>query len=212
MRVDSKAQLIRARVVSNSIKVLFSLVLLLDINLSIQDTLLVRLQWLDKFLSEWRKDGTEATSALFRVSVTLNVGRLLALLGEDLTRQDNKACTLLRQDIGKVLACLWDDVVGPPGIVLREDGRPAGDMNIHILRVLVVSQKRLAVLPAVKSSNSAELGGHDRLKRLALSIAIDGSLHVGGLDLTAMVNDGTSLIDEGLENISTLEETRRRCL
>jgi hypothetical protein len=85
-------------------------------------------------------------------------------------------------------------------------------MNIDILRVLIISQKRLAVLPAVKSSDSAELGGHDRLEGLALSVAIDGSLHVGGLDLAAMVDDGASLVDERLENIRTPEETRRRCL
>lgn len=62
------------------------------------------------------------------------------------------------------LAAFGRNMVRPLWDILLEDGRPAGDMNINILGILVVPQQCLRVLPAVESCYLAKLGVDDILK------------------------------------------------
>lgn len=130
---------------------------------------------------------------------------LEALLGEDLRGDCDKAGTLERDDLREAEAHLVSDVTWPGGVRLsvllrrRPEGWPAGNVHIDVLLVLVVSEESLGMLPAVETSDSdiRELGaGHHALERLALAIAPVGPLDVGGLDLAAMVDNDSVLVDE----------------
>lgn len=79
-----------------------------------------------------------------------------------------------------------------------EDAGPAGAVNVNALRVLVVAQQRLRVLPAVDAADSAPRAVHHSLERLALAVAPVGALDVRRLDLAAVVDDVAVLVDEGL--------------
>lgn len=94
------------------------------------------------------------------------------------------------------------DMVWPLWNILREDGRPTRDMNVNILGILVVPQQCLRVLPAVESCDLAKLGVDDILQRFALAIAINGTLNVSWLDLTAVIDNCASLIYVGPLGVS----------
>lgn len=74
-------------------------------------------------------------------------------------------------------------------------------MHINILLVFIIPKQGLRVFPTVKASNSdiREFGArHDTLETFTLTVAEVGSLDVGRLDLSAMVEDDSVLVDEGL--------------
>jgi hypothetical protein len=71
-------------------------------------------------------------------------------------------------------------------------------VDIDILRVFIVAEKCLSVLPAVKTSNLSELCVGDIGQRFALSVTVDSTLNVGGLDLAAVKNNGAGLVDKRL--------------
>lgn len=198
MFVDAKAQLVGSRVVADNVQVLLRLVLLLKVDISVKNTLLVRSKGLDKLLSERREDHTEATARLLSIVVALNVRLLMVLLSHDLTCQKNEAGSLHGDDVREGLAAFGSDMVRPLGDVLGEDRRPAGDVDIDILGVFIVAEKCLGVLPAVKTSNPAEFRVGDIGQRLALSVTIDSTLNVGGLDLATVKNNSASLVNERL--------------
>lgn len=198
MFVDAKAQLVGSRVVSDNVQVLLRLVLLLKVDISVKNTLLVRSEGLDKLLSERREDHTEAAARLLSIVVALNVRLLMVLLSHDLTCQKNEAGSLHGDDVREGLAAFGSDMVWPLGDVLGEDRRPAGDVDIDILGVFIVAEKRLGVLPAVKTSNPAEFRVGDIGQRLTLSVTVDSTLNMSGLDLAAVKNNSAGLVDEGL--------------
>jgi hypothetical protein len=198
MAVNAKAQLIRSRVMANDIQVLLRLVLLLKVNISIKNAFLMWIERLHKLLSERREDHTEATTRLLGIVIAFNVGLLMVLLSHDLACKKNKARSFHGDDVRESLAAFGCDMVGPLGDVLGEDGWPAGDMDVNILGVLVVAQECLSVLPAVKARNLSKLGVGNVGQRLALSVTVDGTFNVSGLDLTAVQNDGAGFINEGL--------------
>lgn len=78
------------------------------------------------------------------------------------------------------------------------DERPAGDVEINVLRVLIVAQEGLRVFPAIEATDVADGSGDDGLEGFGLAVTPVSALDVSGLDLTAMVDDCTGVIDEGL--------------
>lgn len=203
MFVYAKAQLVGSRVVADNVQVLLRLVLLLKVDISVKNTLLVRSKGLDKLLSERREDHTEAAARLLSIVVALNVRLLMVLLSHDLTCQKNEAGSLHGDDVREGLAAFGSDMVWPLGDVLGEDRRPAGDVDIDILGVFIVAEKRLGVLPAVKTSNPAEFRVGDIGQRLTLSVTVDSTLNMSGLDLAAVKNNSAGLVDEGLCDVKS---------
>lgn len=72
-------------------------------------------------------------------------------------------------------------------------------MDLDPLRVLVVAQQRLQMLPATQGPDFSKRGGGDSLEGVGLAVTPDGTFDVGGLDFTPMVDDGAGGVDEGLK-------------
>lgn len=100
--------------------------------------------------------------------------------------------------MGKGFAAVGRDVVGPLIRVFGEDGWPAGHVDVDVLGVFVVSEEWLSVFPAVEACDFSKRGLDDVVQRLALAVAVDGALDVGGLDLSTVEDNGTGFVDEGL--------------
>jgi hypothetical protein len=60
--------------------------------------------------------------------------------------------------MGEGFTALRRDVIRPFRSILRENRWPTGDVDVDVLRVLVVSKECLSVLPAVKACDLSELG------------------------------------------------------
>lgn len=71
--------------------------------------------------------------------------------------------------------------------------------RLYILRIFVVPQQSLSMLPAVDATDVAHATLHNCLKRLALAIAPVCAFHVRWLDFPSVVDDFTMLVDEGLD-------------
>jgi hypothetical protein len=198
MLVDAKAQLVGSRVMADNVQVLLRLVLLLKVDISVKNTLLIRSKRFDKFLSERREDHTEATARLLGIVIAIDVRLLMVLLSHNLTCQENEAGSFHGDDVREGLATFGSDVVWPLGDVLGEDRRPAGDVDIDVLGVFVVAEKCLSMLPTVKTSNPSELRVGDIGQRFALSVAVDSTLNVGRLDLATVKNNSAGLVNERL--------------
>jgi hypothetical protein len=69
-------------------------------------------------------------------------------------------------------------------------------MNLHTLRIFVVSKQWLQMFPAVQGANLSKLGINNDFERFGLSFTPDRSLHVGWLDLSSMMDDFAICIDE----------------
>jgi hypothetical protein len=72
-------------------------------------------------------------------------------------------------------------------------------VDVDPLRVLVVPQQGLEMLPAVQPADAAEGGGCHARQGLGLPVAPDGALDVGGLDFAAVEDDFPGGGDEGLD-------------
>lgn len=71
-------------------------------------------------------------------------------------------------------------------------------MDVDVLGVFVVSEEWLGVFPAVEACDFSERGLDDVVQGFALSVAVDGALDVGWLDLSTMEDNSTGFIDERL--------------
>lgn len=76
------------------------------------------------------------------------------------------------------------------------DQRPARHVDVGVLPVGVVSEQELRVLPAVEARHLAEWGLDRGGQTFALPVAPVCALDVSGLDFAAVVDNGTSGIDE----------------
>lgn len=88
---------------------------------------------------------------------------------------------------------------------MRPEDRPAGDVQVDVLLVLIVPQKNLGVFPAVEPPDLdvwVGCAGSYRLQRLSLPITPVRSLDMSGLDLAAVVDDVAVFIDERLCEMS----------
>lgn len=83
-------------------------------------------------------------------------------------------------------------------------------MDVNVLGVLIVAQKRLSVLPAVQTSDFAKRRSDHAFERISLAVSPVGSFDMSRLYLATVVNNGTSGVNERLQNIQvrvTLEYT-----
>lgn len=76
------------------------------------------------------------------------------------------------------------------------DEGPACDVDVDVLGILIVSQERLGVLPAVQASDLAKLRVDNALKGVSLAVTPVSPLHMSGLDLATVVDNGASGVDE----------------
>lgn len=99
--------------------------------------------------------------------------------------------------MSETLTGFASDVVGPFRVLWnRPDQGPTGNVDVDVLRVLVVSKEGLRVLPAVETADTTEWCWDDGLEGLALSIAPVRTLDVCGLYLAAVVDDGAGGVYE----------------
>lgn len=197
-----EAQEIRSRIVSHNVKVLLSLGPISDVNLSVDDALRARIKRLRELRSIRTVDHSEASTGSLAPGSRTHLGQLsvrLALLTQNLSAGHDEACTLHRHDLRELVACTSRDVVGP-GLALRglPDEGPACDVDVDVLGILVVSKKGLGMLPAVQASDLAELRVDNALEGVGLAVTPVGPLHVGGLDLATVVDNGASGVDKRL--------------
>lgn len=85
-----------------------------------------------------------------------------------------------------------------PGLALwgLPDERPACNVNVDVLGILVVPQKRLGMLPAVQASDLSELRVDNALEGVSLAVTPVSPLHMSGLDLATVVDNGASWVNE----------------
>ncbi len=81
---------------------------------------------------------------------------------------------------------------------------PARDVYIDVLQVFVIPQQGLGVLPAIQASDITERALNYCLEGVGLTVAPDASLDMSWLDLAAMMNNITVLIDERLESVQSV--------
>jgi hypothetical protein len=105
--------------------------------------------------------------------------------------------------VGECFAAVGRDVVGPVVVVLGEDGWPAGNVDVDVLGVFVVSEESLRVFPAIEARYLAELGGVHVVQGFTLAIAVDGALNVGWLDLATVEDDRAGFVDIRLSNVKS---------
>lgn len=100
--------------------------------------------------------------------------------------------------MGEGLAAFGCDMMGPVFTDRWEEGGPAGDVDVDILRVFVVAEEGLSVFPAVETGNLSELGLNYVVQGFTLSVAVDSTLNMGWLDLSTMKYNCASFINVGL--------------
>lgn len=111
---------------------------------------------------------------------------------QNLGRDQDKSLTfdgqkLTGQKAGNVGCVIWPfDVLR---IRQREHGRPASKVNLNYLRVFVISQEKLQMLPTVEASNFAEWSIHNALQRVRLAISLDRPFEVRGFDFATMMDN-----------------------
>ena len=149
MTVNPETQLIWSRIMSHNIQVLLSLVLLTQVNISIQDTLSTRIQRLHEFLAKRREDHSESAAAVLGVVEAFEVGFLNVLLSENLAGKNDETSAFHGDNMGEGLAAFGRDMMGPVFTDRWEEGGPAGDVDVDILGVFVVAEEGLSVFPAV---------------------------------------------------------------
>ena len=71
-------------------------------------------------------------------------------------------------------------------------------MDVYALRVSVVAEEWLQVFPVVEAADLSEGEWDDAGNGLGLPVAPDGALNTCGLDLAAVEDNRTDLVDEGL--------------
>lgn len=210
--VNAKTELIRATVVSDNIQVLLRFGLLGKINLGVQNPFFVRGETRRQLLAPGRVNHAKPTSVggmIVGIPELINAASLLRFLGADLRANHHEAGALERHDLGETQAHLVGDVARPVVVKvsirvtgLGSDQRPAGDVQVDVLLILVVSQHRLGMLPAVEAADAnvgVQSTGSDCPERFALAVSPIGALNVGGLNLAAVVNGDAVLVNKGLE-------------
>lgn len=208
MLVDTQAQQIGPRVVTNDVQVTLRLQLVVEINVGVKDNFLAWVWGFDQRLASWAVDHGESSAWALDEIPILDPVLLLALLGHDLRCKDHKGATLHSHYLSKHSAHVRRDMILQSAVIIPDE-RPAGHVNVDILRVLVVTQKGLCVFPAVETSDISVGGWHDSLQGLALSIAPVCTFDVGGLDLSTMVHDVAIFVDERLGRLVALWRRRK---
>ena len=77
-------------------------------------------------------------------------------------------------------------------------------MYLNSLRVFVVTEQRLQMLPTIQATDITKLGWHDTLERLGLPIPPNCPLNVCRLYLSAVVNYLTLGRDKRLSHVETI--------
>jgi hypothetical protein len=100
--------------------------------------------------------------------------------------------------VGEGFAAFGRDVMGPVFADRWEEGWPARDVDVDVLRVFVVAKEGLGVLPAVETCNISKLGLYHVVQGFTLSVTVDSTLDMSRLDLSTVKDNCAGFIDEGL--------------
>ncbi len=140
---------------------------------------------------------TNALSLSFVFSLDFSVGSCVA--------NQHECGSLHGHELTSQSVCFSGDMMWPgkpPGCLPQE--WPSCEVYFDPLRILVVAQQRLQMLPAIKSADFAKGWVHDTLQRLGLAIPPNGALNVRSLDLARVQDDVAGLGDKGLCDIILL--------
>ena len=139
---------------------------------------------------------------------SLHLDPLRIPLRQELSTTQHEMRALHRHKLTRAITRLRAQMVGILRQLLRfvPDGRPARNMHVDALAVLVVAQQGLQMLPAVEAADArAGKGrlGHAR-QALGLPVAPDGALDGRGHDFAAVEHDGARRVDEGLRDVEAV--------
>lgn len=138
--------------------------------------------------------------------ITCELILLQVLLGKNLRGHSNKRSALYGHELASPITGLASLVIEPSNLLRvwhLKLWRPAGDVDLHALRVFVVPEQGLEVFPAVQCANFAKFGVDDDLQRFSLAFSPDRSLYVGRLDLASVMDDLALWGDERLRHVET---------
>lgn len=205
---------------SNDVQILLRLGLQREVDVGVEDAFLAGVRTLNELFTHRGVNHAESAAAsrsARRILKVLDLALLLALLADNLRTHHHEAGPLEGDDLRKAHAHHVRDMSRPvrimrAGLVGRvrpEDG-PARNMQVDVLLVLVVPQKHLGMLPAVKAADfdvRVSCAWSYGLEGFTLAIAPVGALDVSGLDLAAVVDDNAIFVDERLGEKSAPSET-----
>ena len=143
----------------NNIKKLLRLQLPLQINIRVQNPLLTRPQHLTQRLSLESKNLRKSTPRQTRILPTLHPIPPRILFLHNLTTNKHTARPLKRHRLRNSPTHRPASLVAPlllQGLRCVPHSRPAGDVDVNVLRVFVVAEEWLGVFPAVEATYSAK--------------------------------------------------------
>lgn len=193
--VDFQTKKVRSGVVANDIQVLFRAPLLPKIQVSVEDHLLARVWGIDERLARGSVNHRESATWSLDEAPFINFVFYDVLLREYLRADRGEASTLHRHCLSQAATHCARYVI-LHFLAFLENWWPASDMDIDVLRVFIVPQQGLCMLPAVQASDIAERALHHSLEGLGLAFTPNTALDMCWLDLSAMMHNITIFVNE----------------
>lgn len=204
--VDDQAQQIGPRVVSHRIRQRLCAADQVQVDVAVHQAVQVRIRVLGKLAAVGPKDpGRAATGATDRErcpSGGVALGVLLhAGLADHLVADEDEGAAF------EGVHATGRDFVGlgahGPGLVAHGVAvvGPGRDVHLFVLRVRVVFEQGLEVLPAIEHADLAQLGVGHRLQGVARRVAEHGPLEVRRLDLAPVEDHVALVVDQDLGEI-----------
>lgn len=204
--VDDQAQQVGPRVVSHWIRQRLRPVDQVQVDVAVHQAVQIRIRVLGELAPVGAKDpGRAATGATDRErcprrGVALGV-LLHAGLGDHLVADEDEGAAF------EGVHAAGRDFVGlgahGPGFVAQSVAvvGPGGDVDLFVLRVGVVLEQGLEVLPAVEHADFAQLGVGHRLQGVARRVAEHGALEVRRLDFAPVEEHVALVVDQDLGEV-----------
>ena len=145
-----------------------------DINFRIYDTFLTISECLTQRRTIRPKDHGKASTWCFCEWRMRQLGLFFVCLGQHLRGHEHETCSFHRHELAGAALGIGSHVVGKWHTFRFVPERwPASDVNINALRILVITQKRLEMLPAIEAADSAKCRGCYTGEGLRLAITPD---------------------------------------